>query len=390
MKIILNSIFLIFLILYPSSTFYFSQSSNTILTVEVKGTITNLTVENIAEAFANAERNAGAIILLINTPGGILESTFRIIELIEQSNVPIIGFVYPTGSRAWSAGAFILMSTHIAVMAPNTIIGSAQPVAFDPISGGSTPINDPKTVNALAKYMQTKAEMHNRNGLVASKFVAENLNLNDAEALDANIIDFRAETIEELTRKLDGKLVKVGEKTLILETNDASFIEWKPSLRTSLLEIISDPIIAYLLFIIGFFGLIFGLSSPGLGTELIGGILLILGLTGIGVLGVDISGILFLILGFLLLLAEIFIPGFGIIGIAGLACAIIGGFLVFPREWNIDPIFLRNLSIVLIIIPLIMAGFFLFALYKILKIRRKEPLHKGLVGEEAVAYGDIA
>jgi len=281
------------------------------------------------------------------------------------------------------------MSTHIAAMEPNTIVGSAQPVAFDPISGGSTPVNDPKTVNALAKYMETRAEMHNRNGLVASRFVTENLNLNDAEALDANVTDFRAADIEELARRLDGKPVKVGEKTWILEASGAPVTAWKPSIRTSLVQVISDPIIAYLLFIIGFFSLIFGLSSPGLGTELIGGILFMLGLTCMGALGINISGAIFLILGFLLLLAELFIPGFGIVGVAGLACVIIGGFLVFPREWSIDPIFLRNLSIVLVIIPLITAAFFLFALYKILRIRRREPLHRGPEGEEAVAYGDI-
>ena len=366
-----------------------AQQESRILTVEIEGTITNISHENLVEAIESAEGNGQIVVLLIDTPGGVLDATFRIIEIIERSSVPVVGFVYPAGGRAWSAGTFILMATHVAAMAPNTIIGSAQPVAFDPVSGGSTPIEDPKTINALSKYMEERAERHGRDGQVAVRFVTENLNLDDVEAFNFSVVEVRARDIQELLTKIDGMTVEVGGREKTLNTAQATVTNWSPSIRIRFLGFLSDPALAYLIFIVGFFSLILGLSTPGFGAEVVGGLLLVLGLIGLGVLGINIGAIALIFLGFILLLAEIFVPEFGILGIAGFICVFLGGFFLFPREWTVQPEILRSLLVVLIVVPLAVGGFFAFVLFKIIQVRRRKPYHLGLVGEEAEAEGDI-
>ncbi len=208
----------------------------------------------------------------MNTPGGQLEATFKIIELIEASKIPVISFVYPSGAKAWSAGTFVLISSHIAAMAPYTIIGSAQPVSYSPIEG-SEPIEDSKIINALSAFIAEKAKMHNRNETCARLFVEENLNLNSDYALKFRAIDLIALNIEELVDKLDGIKVKTAYGTSTLRTKNAIRIDYSQSLKVAFLTFISDPILAFLLFSVGLYAIIFGLASPGYGAEVLGAII---------------------------------------------------------------------------------------------------------------------
>ncbi|MEM2127961.1 MAG: ATP-dependent Clp protease proteolytic subunit, partial [Candidatus Bathyarchaeia archaeon] len=230
-----------------------SQTENKVLSVRLEGTISSMSYELVGEALMAGERGGfSAVLLLIDTPGGLLDATMGIVELIERSRVPVIGYVYPPGGKAWSAGTYILMATHIAAMSPNTLIGSAQPVSFEPLGGGSRPIEDPKTLNALEKYMMERARAHGRSEEVAKRFVRENLNLNDEDALSLGVIEVRAKNVEELLEKVDGREVEASGRTITLRTSKAGIIEWSPSLRVRLLGFISEPILAYLLFIVGF------------------------------------------------------------------------------------------------------------------------------------------
>jgi membrane-bound serine protease (ClpP class) len=273
-------------------------------------------------------------------------------------------------------------------MAPNTIIGSCQPVALDSL-GGSEPINDSKQINALTKYIGERARANGRNVAVAERFVTENLNLNEVEAEAQGVVEYVAEEVAALVGMLDGVQVEAGGRTVTLR-GGAPVREYSPSLRVSFLGFLSDPTLAYIMFIVGFYGLILGLYSPGLGAEAVGGLMLLLGLVGLGVFGVNIGGVLLVVAGLALLVAETQIPGFGVVGAAGLACVLIGGFLVFPETWAVQGDWLGTLYAVLILVPLISGGLFALIVYKVVEARRRKPYMGEMVGGTAVSSEDIS
>jgi len=358
------------------------------LLIRLEGFISASTAEMVAEGISGAEETGEAVILLLDTPGGSMDATFRIVEAIERAEIPVLGYVHPRGGRAWSAGTYILMATRLAAMAPNTIIGSCQPVAYDPL-GGSKPINDSKQINALTKYLAERARANNRNVSVAERFVSENLNLNEAEALELGVIEYVAADVAALLGQLDGVTVEAGGRTLTLRGAGASVRDWSPSIRVSFLGFLSDPTLSYLLFIVGLYGLILGLYTPGLGAEAVGGLMLVLGLVGLGVFGVNLGGMVLLAAGIVLLVAETQIPGFGAVGATGVACMLLGSFLVFPADWMVQEAWLNSLYTVLIVVPLITGGFFAFVIYKVLEARRRAPYMVGAVGGVAEAVSDM-
>ncbi len=348
-----------------------------------------MSVELFKEALTYAEESNGPLILLLNTPGGSLDATFEIIKLIESSEVPVIGYVYPSGATAWSAGTYILFSTHIAAMAPHTIIGSCQPIALS-FSGGR-PVNDTKTINALTAFLVERAKMHNRNETVAKLCVQENLNLDNEEAKKWGVIEFIANSIDDLKIKIDGLTVLTASGNFTIRSKDADTINWSPSIRIRVLKTLSEPMIAFFMLMVGLYLLIFGLTSPGVGGEVVGGILLLLGLIGLGMIkDVNFGALLLIALGAILLLYELFTPGFGIVGGSGLVCTLIGSLLLFPREWAISHEWITTLYLASITIPLLLGGFFIFAAYKVIKARRKPPFFKHVIkGEEAVVVDEI-
>jgi membrane-bound serine protease (ClpP class) len=357
------------------------------LLVRLEGVISVASAELVSEAIAAAEDSGDAVVLLLDTPGGSLDATFRIVEAVERSTVPVIGFVQPHGARAWSAGTYILLATDLAAMAPNTIIGSCQPVAFDPL-GGSQPINDTKQINALTKYIGERARANGRNVAVAERFVTENLNLNEVESEAQGVVEYVAVDLAALVGMLDGVQVEAGGRTVTLR-GSAPIREHAPSLRVSFLGFVSDPTLAYLLFMVGFYGLILGLYSPGLGAEAVGGLMLLLGLVGLGVFGVNMGGVLLVVAGLALLVAETQIPGFGAVGVAGLICIIIGGFLLFPEAWAVQGDWLWKLYAVLILVPLVSGALFAFVAYKVLEARRRKPYQGELAGGAATSLQDM-
>ncbi len=385
---------LLILILFSLPLLLYSAESSgeRIVAVKLDGTITTMSSEVIGEALREAGALNTPLLLVIDTPGGNLDATMKIIEVIERSSVPVIGYVYPQGAKAWSAGTYILLSTHIAAMAPHTIMGSAQPVAYNPL-GGTQPINDTKTINALTTFLVERARMHGRNETAAARFIKENLNLSAEEAKKMNVIEFVAESIDDLLKMVDGVEVQTFTGPYRIKTVGLNVVFWEPSLRLQILKVLSDPLISYVLFIIGLYALIFGVTSPGYGSEVIGAICLILGLIGLGLTGVFIGGLILIALGAILLLAELLTPGFGLIGGAGFVCIIIGGLLLFPTlptgPWLISPDLLNSLLLTTLIIPLTIGIFFIFAAYKVIQARRRPPAIRGIVGEVCIAVEDI-
>src|SRR5512136_37129 len=389
-RIITPFLFFFFLVLI-FSTCTTAQTSSVVL-VEITDTIDQSTVEVMTDSLKQAEaNNAQAVILLLNTPGGGLDQTFEIAEIIKQSDIPIIGYVYPSGSTAWSAGTFILLSTPLAAMADHTIIGSCQPIETG--LEGTRFINDSKIINALVEWLQERAVMYGRNETLAKLFITQNRNVNATVAKNSNVIEIVASNIDQLLNDIDGRNVTTAIGTTTLHTKDAEQIQYSPSLNIQILKLISNPILTSLLLMLGIFALLIGISTPGYGAEVFGVIAILLSLIGSG-FSISTLSIIFIIIGCLLLVIEIFVtPGFGAVGIGGIICLIIGSIFLIPsyptRKWLISGEYMTDALIIMLIVIVLFALFFAFLLYKVLQIRKKKSSVGKFAGEIAVAIERI-
>lgn len=378
--LILLTLSLLVLFLQPNPA---SSERPMVLALKIDGTITTATSDLVKEALEYAATSGYSMTLItIDTTGGLLSATFEIVSAIERSQIPVIVYVYPSGSKSWSAGTIVLLASHVAAMAPYTLIGSCQPVSYSPF-GNPEPVQDEKTINALTAYIAERARMHGRNETAAKLFVTHNLNLNEESALKYGVIDVVASGIDDLLERIDGMSVKVLDQSIVLHTKDATVHQYEPSLRTALLHTVSDPIIASLAFLIGLYALIFGISAPGHFAEIIGAFLLLLGLIGLG-FNVNIVALLFLILGSILMIAEAYTPGFGILGGSGFLFIIVGSLLLIPfgsAQWLASEDFYRILFNAVIGTALVIGGFTLFMVYKVVRARRQRPLLKDMINE---------
>ena len=386
------SLIFLFLFLIFLSYGTIAESSN-VLVVEITDTIDQYTVEILKEGLQQArDENSEAIILLIDTPGGGLQQTFEIADIINESEIPVVGYVYPSGSAAWSAGTFILMSTHIAAMADYTIIGSCQPVEIT--AEGTKLVTDSKTINALTEWIKTRAEMHHRNQTIATRFITENLNLNSTLALEYKAIEFVSPKIDQLLKDINGTTILTSHGEIVLNTADARQIRYSPSLGIQIMKFLSNPVLASLLLMLGIFAIIFGISSPGFGAEVFGVVAILLALVG-SAFAIPILSIIFIIIGCLLLIIEIFVtPGFGVIGIGGIILLLIGALFQVPSysttEWVITMHWINEAIIVVIAVAVVIAIFFVFLLYKVIKVRKKKAAVGTFIGEVAKTVDTIS
>lgn len=366
--------------------------NRTVLWVDVKDFISSGTAEDISmatqstlPAASSSPSSFSAVILALDTPGGSLDATFSIIDAIQQSPVPVIGYVYPQGRSAWSAGTIVLLATDYAAMAPVTTIGSAQPVQ------GTEPVNDTKVINAVAEKAVSLAELHQRNATQAARFITHNDNLTPEKALERNVIEAVAASPEELLTKADGVNVTTFNGHKVLHTADAQIIRYESSLRTQLVNFLSNPLIATTLMAIGFFVLIYGISSPGFGGEIAGAVLIILGLLGQG-LDINWGAFALLALGIGLVAYELYSPGFGAIGIGGIAVVAIGTMFMITqpvRPLLVTEEHLRNLATISIITIAPFAGLIALITYKVWKVKKRKPKQFSLQSEEGVALDSI-
>mgnify|MGYP000910640166 FL=1 len=360
-----------------------SASRGDVLSVDLQGPITPASDDIVASALQAAEREkSSAVMLLLDTPGGGLTETYEILKRMEESKVPVIGYVYPSGAAAWSAGTLILIGSDVAAMAPHCIIGSAQPVQLSPL-GQVEPVNDSKTTNAIVALIREKARSQGRNETAAEEFVLSNLNLNADQAKEYGVIEYVAASPEELLGQINGSRAK----NLTLNTTAARIEDFEMPLNLRLLRALSDPTLAGILMLVGLYALIFGLSSPGIGSEALGVVALAMGLIGLG-FNVNVGAIFLILLGLGLILAELHSHTFGILALAGLACVMVGSILFVPTsfpEWYVPGGYQRSMALAIILPSLILAAFVAFAMYKVAKARFA-PLASGrLVGETAEA-----
>jgi membrane-bound serine protease (ClpP class) len=369
------------------------NDNRAILWVDVKDFISSGTAEDISTAIQSTSPATGsssspisAVILALDTPGGSLDATFSIIDSIQQSPVPVIGYVYPQGKSAWSAGTIILLATDYAAMAPVTTIGSAQPVQ------GTEPVNDTKVINAVAEKAVSLAELHERNVTQAARFITHNDNLTPEKAMERNIVEAVAASPQELLAIADGVTVPTFNGQKVLHTADAEIIRYESSLRTQLVNFLSNPLIATTFMTIGFFALIYGIVSPGFGVEIAGAVLIILGLLGQG-LDINWGAFALLALGIGLVAYELYSPGFGAIGIGGIVVVAIG--TVFMITQPVRPLLVTeehigNLATLSIITIAPFAGLMALITYKVWKVKKRKPKQFVVQSEEGVALDSIS
>ena len=312
----------------------------------VQGAISPASADYLLRGIANAtDDNAHLVVIEMDTPGGLDTSMRDIIKAILASPVPVATYVSPRGARAASAGTYILYASHIAAMAPATNLGAATPVELAPGGGGDkpgdakpgdAPSGDPKmrkAVHDAAAYIRGLAELRERNVEWAERAVREAVSLPASDALALKVVDLIAVDIEDLLRQVNGRPTKMNGKTITLDTQNAVIEHVEPDWRSRLLAVIGDPGIAYILMLLGIYGLIYEFANPGmLFPGVVGGISLLLALFALQVMPISYAGLALIILGMVLMISEAFIPSFGALGIGGLAAFIIGSVMLIDTD----------------------------------------------------------
>lgn len=334
-----------------------APSAPTVMVLRVDGAITPATGEYVAGGLAQAaQRKSALVVLEMDTPGGLDTSMRRIIKDMLDSAVPVAVFVSPSGARAASAGTYILYASHIAAMAPATNLGAATPVRIG-IGGSATEperardkqakggrakkpsgeaerdVRANKQIQDAAAYIRGLAQLRGRNAQWAERAVREAVSLPAEDALKEKVIDLIATDVPDLLRKVNGRSVNVAGIERALNTSGAQIVTVEPNWRARLLAVIANPSIALILMMLGIYGLLFEFTSPGFGLPgVLGGICLLVALYAFQVLPVDYAGLGLIILGLMLMVAEAFIPSFGVLGIGGIAAFAVGAVILVDTD----------------------------------------------------------
>lgn len=309
--------------------------ASTILAVTVDGVITPVMADHIRDVLDRAEgEGSQALLVQLDTPGGLDTSMRDIIQSFLNTRVPVIVYVSPQGARAASAGALITLASHVAVMAPGTSIGAATPIGGE---GGEDLAQ--KVINDAASYAESIAEQRGRNVHFAIDAVREGKSISANEALEIGVIDLIARDRPELLMELDGHVVEfTPDRTVTLRTAGVEVVDIELGFARSVLQWLADPNIAFLFISLGTLAIIYELANPGIGAGGITGvILLLLAFTALSVLPVNAAGAILLVLAGVLFVAELFVPGIGVFAAGGTVALILGGLFLFRGPIGVDP-----------------------------------------------------
>ncbi|PWI33265.1 serine protease [Vibrio albus] len=343
---------------------------------------------------ANRRSNVPAIIITIDTPGGLVSSLRDINQQILASNIPVLCLVYPQGARAASAGTYILYACHIAAMAPATTLGAATPVQIGGMPGGGSPEGEEenhgpsamekKILNDSIAYIRSLAQLRGRNAEWAEKAVREAATLSASEALDNNVINLIADTPDVLAERLHSQTVVVNKQPQEMDLQGAALEPRTPDWRNKFLATITDPNIAYILMMIGVYGLLLEFYSPGFGIAgTIGAISLLVALYAFQLLPVNYVGLGLILVGIALLIAEAMVPSFGLLGVGGIIAFTLGS--VFLIDTDLPEL---KISMSLIYaIAIVSGGFIVLVLKTLWNFRHKQVVSgaDALIGCEAEA-----
>jgi len=373
--------------------------SNVIHQIDVHGAIHPVSMAWIVHNVERAEdANATALLIRLDTPGGLMESTWGITKSILNSHVPVIVFVAPEGARAGSAGVFITMAAHVAAMAPSTNIGAATPVGID---GGGGAEQDSsadaksdkqalrrKVTNDAVAQVRAMAERRGRNADWAESAVREAASIPASEALELNVVDLLATNVDDLLEQIDGMIVETVDGERMLSTSDARIVIFERSWREQFLDTLANPNLAYILLMIGFYGLIFELYNPGaIIPGVVGVISLILAFFAMQTLPVNWAGLLLIVVALVMFLLEIKVPSFGFLTFGGIVSLTLGSIMLFN-----GPVPALRVSLSVIVPAVVVtAAFFIFAITYGLKAQKNKVTsgYEGLVGEIGEATTDL-
>lgn len=362
--------------------------AQTVFSLTVDGPITPATAEYILRGLDEArDQNASALLLRLNTPGGLLSSTRTIVSAILDSPVPVIVYVSPAGSQAGSAGVFITLAGHVAAMAPGTNIGAAHPVGMQ---GQIDSIMNEKATNDAAAFVRSIAQQRNRNLAWAENAVRNSVALSAAEALDSGVVDLLATSDRALLDSLDGRIVPLGAGTTTMRTAHSEIVEVLPSFTEKLLGVFSDPNIAYILFLLGLYGLLFELYNPGsILPGVVGGISIILALYALHTLPVNYAGVALIVFAVILFLLEIKVVSHGLLAIGGTIALLLGSAMLIRPSSGLELVEL-SWSVILLSAGLT-AFFFLVVIGLGLRAQRAKPASgvEGAIGQFAIAQSRL-
>jgi membrane-bound serine protease (ClpP class) len=358
-----------------------------VATIPIDGVISPVTVRLVETALTRAQNErAGALVILLDTPGGLERSMRLICQRLLNAEIPVIVYVAPTGARAASAGVFITMAAHVAAMAPATNIGAAHPVA---VGGGVDKESMKKVENDAAAFARTIATERGRNGEWAEKAVRQSVSITEREAVKLKVVDLVADSVPDLLDKIDGRGVKTARGPVTLQTKGAAVTAIEIGFRDRVLNVITDPNVAYILMMLGMLGLFFELSTPGaILPGVIGGISLILAFFAFQSLPINYAGLLLILFGIALFVAEVTVVSHGVLAIGGIVALSLGSLMLFDAPevgfrvswWVILPTIGAT------------AGVFLFVLTAgVRALRSRSPVGApALVGQTGVARGPLS
>ena len=359
-----------------------------VVSIKIDGHINPVTADFINEAIENARlKNATCLLIHLNTPGGLLQSTREIVTSLLECPVPVIVYVSPEGAHAGSAGVFITMAAHIAAMAEATNIGAAHPVDM---KGAMDSIMSEKVTNDAAAFIRSIAAKRNRNLDWAEDAVRKSISISASEAILKHVVDLMAFSDKDLLNQVDGKQIKLSRGYVILHTKNAPVEVFRMTPLDKFLNIISDPNIAYLMLMLGFFGILFELFNPGaILPGIIGVITLVLAFYSMRTLPVNYAGLTLIIFGMLLLLLEIKIVSHGMLAIGGIASLLLGSMMLIKASSSLE---LAGISKLLIIVTTaLVALLFLAVIGAGLKAQKRKPVTglEAMIGLKGITLTDL-
>ena len=359
--------------------------------ITIEGVISPVTEDYFAHEVRRAEQeHAEVLIVRLDTPGGLMQAMRSIIKTELGSELPVVMYVAPSGAQCASAGVYISYAAHIFAMSPGTNVGSASPVTL----GGGLPGSESdttesstmmrKVTNDAVAQIKSLAAQRDRNAEWAEKAVREAANITETEALNLNVIDYISPSLDSLLQQINGDTVQVASGSTVINTSHPQIVEYQKNFRYKILDALSHPNIAYILMMLGFYGLFFELSNPGsIFPGVVGAICLILAFFAFQVLPINYAGIALIVLAILLFIAETQVPSFGLLTVGGIISMIIGSLMLIDTP---EPFFRVTWGA---IVPMVIttALFFIFAIGLALRAHRSKPTTgvEGLLGEVGIA-----
>jgi membrane-bound serine protease (ClpP class) len=384
----MKKVFCIVLFAALCCSFAVNGSAKDVYRITVQGVIGPPIAQFIVESIKKAtDADGEALLVLLDTPGGLDTSMREIIKAVMDSKIPVIVYVYPQGARAASAGAIILLASHVAAMAPGTNAGAAHPVS---IGKDEKPdkVMMKKVVQDAEAYSKSIAKKRGRNVEWAGKAVTQSVSATAEDALRMRVVDVVAASVDDLLQKIDGKTVEVGDKKVTLKTKGAKPKELEMSFKYRFLATISDPNVAYILMMLGFYGILFEIYSPGaIFPGVIGGICIILAFYSFSAIPISFAGLGLILLGIIFFILEIKVVSHGALSLAGVISLILGSVMLIdlPSEWL--SISWLSILVVVAVTVLFFVGVLSYAIRA--QLSRVRTGIEGLIGEEGVARTDV-